>query len=381
MAKYLLLSSCLLIGLGLFAVGIRDDSPGEAPPGPAPLQIQQLLGGRGAIDPGFQRADSIRPFDFPTDHQAHLRYRSEWWYVTGNVVDTAGQPFAFQLTIFRQALRPSDDQQPLNPWLIPQLYMGHLAVVDINHQQHRSVERFSRAGPGLAGTSAAPLRIWLEDWQLAATTDSSLLPLRLTAASAEQQIQLELSLSATKARVLQGEAGLSQKSAEPGNASYYYSYPRLQVSGQLRWDGKPHQVNGQGWYDHEWSSSVLADYQTGWDWLALQLDDGRELMLYHIRAKPGHPQNRQSVLIDRDGKPRQLSPDQIDLTVLAHWRSPNGTHYPARWRLRIPSESLDVEIVPRLADQEMRHSLSYWEGAVVISGSHPGLGFVELVGY
>lgn len=381
MAKPLTLTIFLLLGVILLAVGIHQYSPNEAKPAPAQRQITQLLGGTAAVDAGFRRADSLHQLDFPTDHRAHPAYRSEWWYLTGNLVDTDGQPYAFQFTIFRQALRPPGAEQPDNAWLNPQIYLGHLALVDLNQQSHRSVERLSRAGPGLAGSSAAPLRIWLEDWQLAAVTESALFPLQLTAVNADQQIGLDLAISATKPKVLQGNAGLSQKSPEPGNASYYYSYPRLNVSGQIHWDGKPHSVNGQAWYDHEWSSSVLADYQTGWDWFSLQLDDGRELMLFQIRAKPGHPLTQQSILIDQDASTRKLSSQQVDLTVLEHWSSPGGKRYPARWRLRIPTENMDLEIAPRLADQEMRHSITYWEGSVSINGSHSGLGFVELVGY
>ncbi|MEH6473356.1 MAG: lipocalin-like domain-containing protein [Halopseudomonas sp.] len=381
MAKYLLLACCLLIGVGLVAVGMRDDSAAKPTHHASQLDIGQLLGGRDPVDPRFARADRVRPFDFPTDHQAHPEYRSEWWYLTGNVADSDNNPFAFQLTLFRQALRPIDGKPAANPWQIPQVYMGHLAIVDIANQRHRSVERFSRTGPGLAGSSAAPLRIWLEDWQLTATTDSSLFPLQLQAADKDQHIALNLTISSTKPKVLQGEAGLSRKSAEPGNASYYYSYPRLHITGQLSWDDKAHPVSGQAWYDHEWSSSILADYQTGWDWFSLQLDDGRELMLFWIRAKPGHPVTQHSVLIDRDGNKRPLDPNKIELTVLDHWNSPNGKRYPARWRLHIPSEGLDLDITPPVADQELRHSVAYWEGAVVIDGSHQGLGFVELVGY
>lgn len=389
MSKALILTGALLLTLVLtivltlvlLAVDTRQDAANEQPRATAPLQLQQLLGGSAAVDAGFRRADGQHQLNFPADHTAHPAYRSEWWYLTGNLVDTQGQPYAFQFTIFRQALRPVGPEPPDNAWLNPQLYLGHLAVVDLHQQRHRSVERFSRAGPDLAGSSAAPLRIWLEDWQLAAATAAALFPLQLTATHSDPHIGLNLTISAPKPRVLQGDAGLSQKSPEPGNASYYYSYPRLHVTGLIHWDGEPHAVNGQAWYDHEWSSSVLADYQTGWDWFSLQLDDGRELMLFKIRAKPGHPQTQHSILIDPAGNRLQLADQQLDLTVLEHWNSPSGKRYPSRWRLRIPSEHLDLRITPRLNDQEMRHSITYWEGAVSISGSHNGLGFVELVGY
>jgi hypothetical protein len=39
--------------------------------------------------------------------------------------------------------------------------------------------------------------------------------------------------------------------------------------------------------DREWSTSALGPDQSGWDWFALQLDDGRELMFYRLRRKDG----------------------------------------------------------------------------------------------
>ena len=92
--------------------------------------------------------------------------------------------------------------------------------------------------------------------------------------------------------VLQGKAGYSEKS--PGNASFYYSYPRLTISGTLTLDGETRNVSGEGWFDHEWSSSVLAEWQSGWDWFSLQFEDGRELMLFRLRTKSGraHSENK-----------------------------------------------------------------------------------------
>ena len=94
---------------------------------------------------------------------------------------------------------------------------------------------------------------------------------RLEMASGSESV--DLSLRAVKPLVLQGDNGLSFKSAGDCNASYYYSFTRLDVSGDIVNNGVKHSVNGTAWIDREWSSSALADNQVGWDWFALQLKD------------------------------------------------------------------------------------------------------------
>ena len=87
--------------------------------------------------------------------------------------------------------------------------------------------------------------------------------------------------------VLNGDAGLSRKADAPGAASYYYSMPRLQATGQLSRDGTSVPVSGLAWLDREWGSGSLGAHQQGWDWFALDLDDGSSLMFYALRDRDG----------------------------------------------------------------------------------------------
>ena len=199
---------------------------------------------------------------------------------------------------------------------------------------------------------------------------------------------MDLSLRSAKPPVLQGEAGLSQKSGEAGNASYYSSCTRMEAQGSLRAGGPPVPVTGLVWMDREWGTSALGPGQVGWDWLALQLDDGHDLMVYRLRRADGTLDPHSSgTLVAPDGAARTLSAGEVAFDVLGEWRSPrDGTRYPARWRLRVPSEGLELEVRPLLADQELHLSVRYWEGAVEVTGSragHPvqGRGYVELTGY
>jgi predicted secreted hydrolase len=205
----------------------------------------------------------------------------------------------------------------------------------------------------------------------------------LSAANGEDA--LELDLTPTKPVVLQGENGLSRKGREPGNASYYYSLPRLDTRGTLTLDGRQFTVAGASWFDREWSTSVLEHGQVGWDWFALQLDDRSELMVFDMRRDDGSLDAADAgTFVARDGTATALGASDFTIEVLAHWKSErSGAEYPSKWRVRVPSRQLDLEVEPALADQELRLSVRYWEGAVRVTanGKACGCGYVELTGY
>ncbi len=333
---------------------------------------------------GYLRVYTPRPFVFPADHGPHPEYRNEWWYVTGNLKDTQGRLFGYQLTLFRIALAPTLPV-PDSAWRTNHLYLGHFAVSDVAGGRHYGFDRFSRAALGLAGAQVRPLRVWLEDWSLSGSGEDAL-PLQVRAR--EQDVAVNLILQAGKPVVLQGDEGLSQKSDEPGNASYYYSYTRLPTQGTVVVEGQTFTVSGSSWLDREWSTSALGPEQSGWDWFALQLEDGRELMFYRLRLQNGGVDPHSSgILVAADGSTHRLRYDEVELKVLDLWTSPyTGDRYPSRWVLRLPAESLELTIIPRLLDQEMRVSVHYWEGAVAVAGragDRPirGQGYLEMTRY
>jgi predicted secreted hydrolase len=191
-----------------------------------------------------------------------------------------------------------------------------------------------------------------------------------------------------KGPILQGDGGYSRKGPEPGNASYYYSQTRLETWGTVQVGDTLYQVDGLSWMDHEFSTSALSPDQVGWDWFALQLDDGSELMVFQIRKADGTADPFSSgTLVAADGSTRHLSRDDFEIAVDATWRSPrSGATYPARWTVEVPVADLTLEIEPYLADQELNVSYTYWEGAARISGERTGSvvsgnGYVEMTGY
>ncbi|NOY71983.1 MAG: carotenoid 1,2-hydratase [Gammaproteobacteria bacterium] len=332
----------------------------------------------------FDKATQIKPFSFPLDHGPHNTYQTEWWYLTGNLQNKNGQQFGYQLTFFRVALSPERTTRS-SAWASNQIYMGHLALSDIKNNKHYASERFSRAALGLSGATASPFRVWLEDWVISGNKKSPF-PMTLNAKTTEFSIQLKL--DNIKPLVLQGNQGLSQKSTAKGNASYYYTYSRIKSQGTVTTADETHSVSGLSWMDREWSTSALAADQIGWDWFALHLSNGYDLMYYQLRKKNGEIDPASSgVLIAPDGKTKKLSHADIHLSIKHHWLSKKtAIRYPIGWQLEIPKEKIRLTIMAKQANQEMNVSIRYWEGAVQVNGKYngqlvDGAGYLELAGY
>jgi predicted secreted hydrolase len=350
----------------------------------APVQadgdsVSLLEGMGGAPDPGFDRAIEPRVFTFPDDHGPHPGFATEWWYFTGNLFSKEGRRFGYQLTLFRIGLAPGKPAADSN-WRTHQMYMGHFAVSDIAEAQHHQAERFSRSAAGLAGARADPLEVWLGPWAIIGQQTSTF-PMTLRAETGDFALELKVERGG-KPAVLQGDRGLSQKSAAPGNASYYYSHTRLPSSGSIRIGEEHFEVKGNSWFDREWSSSALADDQAGWDWFALQLEDGRDLMFYRMRGTDGGAQRfSKGVLVDAEGTSLPLGITDVILEPVRYWTSADGRAYPVAWRLAVPNHDLELEVEAAFDAQLMQTTVSYWEGAVDVRGSHAGIGYLEMSGY
>jgi predicted secreted hydrolase len=332
-------------------------------------------------------------FSFPRDHAAHPDNKIEWWYYTGNVKTAEGRRFGFQITFFRVGI----DHAPANPskWAVRDLYMTHLAVSDPQGQRYRYAERLSRGGPGLAGAATDRYYVWNDDWtaELVANREpgaGSKPQHRLRALDAKAGI--DLVLDEGKPPAINGVNGISQKGAREGNASHYYSLTRMPTTGTISIDGERFTVSGDSWMDHETGTSFLEPEQRGWDWFALQLSDGRELMLYQLRRADGSRDPRSSgTLVERDGKTRHLDNDAFLLTRGSReFKSPNGAVYPTEWTVSVPSHNIQLTVTTPLNDQELSlvksTGIAYWEGMIDVAGESEGQvvrgsGYLEMTGY
>jgi len=364
----------------LFLIIIFSISPQAAQGGPG------RPGHNRAGSPWLQ-AEEPRLWHFPRDHGAHPEYQTEWWYCTGNLLDTAGRQYGYQLTFFRFGVNHDADTQ-LNPWQLRDIYMAHCAITEEEGKTFRFEERISRAGPGLAGARTDTMEIWLFNWS------ARMIDAAIVLEAYDTEIELKLTLKPVKQLVLHGDRGLSRKGAAPGQASYYASFTHLETQGRLRaGPGRsPVSVSGVSWFDHEFGSNQLAAEQEGWDWFSLHLSDGKELMLSIMRRKGGTVEEASSgTLVEGDGTWRHLTLSDFTVRVLKRWESPqSGAVYPGQWQILVPSATIELLVTPLIPNQELITSKStgivYWEGALHGEGISRGKkltaqGYAELTGY
>ena len=310
---------------------------------------------------------------FPRDHGAHPDFRTEWWYVTG-VLDVPRKDIGFQLTFFR--VRTGFAEALASTIAASQILFAHAAVT-LPGDKLLHADRAGRANLG-AGFSTIDCDVHIGAWQMQRGV-SDVFALK----AQDAQFAFDLTLTPTQPKMLQGDAGFSQKGARTEQASYYITWPQLQVDGSIVLDGKSQAARGKAWFDHEWSSEVLGEADVGWDWFGINLDDGGALMAFRIRDAAGATVFAHATLRDAAGRTQIWRGNEVQFKSKRAWRSARGTAYPVETELRFGPHIVYTK--PALDDQELSTRrpapVTYWEGLVRVDGTLTGRGYLELTGY
>ncbi|MEP1206035.1 MAG: lipocalin-like domain-containing protein [Rhizobiaceae bacterium] len=338
----------------------------------------QGYGGLGTAADGFDVPSAESRMEFPRDHGAHPGFRIEWWYLTANLTGEDGRQYGAQWTLFRSALQPPGERANPgeNAWNAQQLWMGHAAVT--TPTKHYLSETRSRGAFDLAGAQAVPFKAWINDWSMTASATGSAGIDQLAVTASGTEFAYQLNLTAQGPLIFHGEKGYSVKSAG-GQASHYYSQPFYQVQGELDLPGGKVRVTGTAWIDREWSSQPLAQDQHGWDWVSLNFDNGSKLMGFRLRQSNG-ADFTSATWIASDGTAISIPDGQLKLTEQATSQGA-GREVPTKWKIQLVEQGIDVSIEALNNNAWMDTSFPYWEGPVVISGSHSGTGYLEMTGY
>lgn len=357
-----------------------------------------------------KKADPDYRMSFPQDHGTHDQFDIEWWYLTANLQDEAGDPYGLQWTLFRfKNPRPSSSQAEANnsssslknspvtlnestvsldkKWHNDQIYMAHASIHSLD--THWFSEKFARGGVGNAGLTALPLNLFIDDWQwLNSDGDIGLFPSTLTFSATDTskpnaEASATFTLNQTGPLVQHGDNGFSVKS-NSGHASHYYSAPFISIEGELTQaidtvTTAPIKLKGQAWFDQEWTSQLLDTGTQGWDWLSLHLDDGNKIMAFRMRLKNQDDYVTGSY-ITSTGEQITLQPGDLTLRPVSV-KKVDGRQLPLIWKLMIPSKKIDLTISTLKDKQWNNAAVPYYEGMVKIEGSHGGVGFLELTGY
>ncbi|MDA5639612.1 MULTISPECIES: lipocalin-like domain-containing protein [Agrobacterium] len=334
--------------------------------------VAQGFAGLGSTAEGFSVPQRGVPLVFPQDHGPHPDFRIEWWYVTANLQTLDGEQLGAQWTLFRSALQPGERAG----WADPQIWLGHAALTTT--RRHYVAERLARGGVGQAGVETDPFNAWIDNWAMKTAATGLADPLdKIDLSASGKGFHYLLQLQASGPLVLQGDRGFSVKSTA-GQASYYYSQPFYDVSGNVELDGRILQVTGKAWLDREWSSQPLASNQTGWDWFSLHFASGEKMMAFRLRDNEGGYTSAN--WISADGKSSPIDPEEIEILPL-QTATVNGKTVPVKWNLKMPSRGLDIKTTALNEQAWMATSTPYWEGPIEFTGTTSGRGYLEMTGY
>ena len=322
---------------------------------------------------------------FPRDFGAHPSSRIEWWYVTG-WLEAAARTWGFQITFFRAATGLVGAEA--SAFRAAQLVFAHAAVTDLANARLLHDQRIARSGFGIAAAAGEDTDVVLRGWRLVREASRGPSRYRATAASETAGFRFDLALDATQPVLLQGVAGLSQKSSSAAQASRYYSEPQLAVRGTLALgSAPPFSVTGRGWLDHEWSDALLEASAVGWDWIGMNLDDGAALTISRMRRDDGTTLWAGGSHRPAGGATRNFASAELSFLPGRHWTSPaSKARYPVEWTVETPVGRYAVKA--QQDDQELDSRAStggiYWEGLSQLldaSGKKVGRGYLEMTGY
>jgi predicted secreted hydrolase len=307
----------------------------------------------------------------PSPFASHPDSALEWWYWTGHLADAHGRAYGFQVTFFR----------------LRDFHLAHFAWSDLAEKRFTFDEKAHLGLPGIAGASEERLDVFNEDWR-AVEGPGGVVQMNARG----EPGTLRLTLTPAKPLVAHGEDGISRKGPGPDDYSHYVSITRLAAAGSLTAGGVSRALHGEVWFDHEWGPGGLPEGVAGWDWFALQLSDGSELMLYRMRLRDGTASPFSAgTFVDAGGRAAPVRWADVSIAPRSTWTSPrSGAKYPAVWSVTVRSIGLDVTVSPLLADQELvtakSTGVTYWEGACSVEGTRDGRqiggrAYVEMTGY
>ncbi|TAL10597.1 MAG: carotenoid 1,2-hydratase, partial [Chloroflexota bacterium] len=264
------------------------------------------------------------------------------------------------------------------------------------------VDRSPRDGSGtptgfdlsIAAAPASPSATIAPDpWSMSGGGGSDRLVATLTSEEAKAVgipggLGLDLRLDATKPPARHGANGWIDFG--PAGGSYYYSRTAMTATGTLTLDGSALRVTGSAWFDHQWGDFISVG-GGGWDWFAVNLDDGTDLTLSLVRDADGSYPLIYGTVVARDGTVSHLDRSAFSVEATGHWTSPaTGATYPAGWTVTVPELDVVIRLTPTVANQELdtraTTGVVYWEGSQRVAAIRAGkpLGgeaYVELTGY
>lgn len=300
------------------------------------------------------------PFSFPRDEGRH-KYFVEWWYANFHVTGlSTGINYGIMVAYFNNGIRLACITNETGQEYYAYTTLGTTLVsfrkLNLYHLSKNKIDR------------------WYQDdlefcykWQ-----------------ANFQANKLDLFMEAVKPPLVL--AGTGKVKVGSGGESYYYSLPRLNVTGNITLGKQKEEVAGLGWMDHQYGNFGPVPGSQGYEWFSIQLDNNVDIICYNI-WEYGQVITPQCCWLD--GQLITYCTDKFDLTALDYWQDNQGRSFAKRWRIRYPASGtpepavFDLIIETTLNEQKINFLL--YEGTTKVQPGSTfsglavsGVGYAEL---
>lgn len=310
----------------------------------------------------------LPPLTLPDDEAPH-KFPVEWWYFNMLVEGPEKDRYAIHFVIFQLTETQSGRV----------MYVGQVGIADMIQQKHITAEEVITHNE-LPATVPGAFNLTVANWGMEGGKDGYLLSADL------EGITFNLKLKPNQTVLLHSRDGLVDFG--PAGVSYYYSRPRIDVTGTIIVDGINKPVKGLAWMDKQWGT--FRPVTITWDWASIQLDSGTNLMLTRAVDQAGKIIEMYAT-VHRNGKTDLIEEHGFEFAAVpGHtWVSPlTDAAYPTKWQVSFPTHDIILELNALLPSSEYVGrvlNIPYWEGAMSVTGSEDGApingqAFVELTG-
>lgn len=288
---------------------------------------------------------------FPRDEGRHPGTTDEWWYFNCHVKASGGREYGLAVCFFP----------------------GYVLDILVDLSERKVLHRSGGSCPGfVASTKDLDISLGSSWWRRDGSDPSS-----YSMYYEGEGLSAYLRMRPSKPPLFVGGSGKIREGLL--GSSYYYAQTNIEVSGEVRLDGKSTKVQGKGWIDRQWGTWEWSGLG-GWRWFSIQLENGEELLGIQITHPLTGKVTTQSFNLSRKGGETEIMTG-VAVEELRRWRSPEtSVEYGVGWRVKC-GDQLDLLIEASVEPQEITSGL--WEGSCLVSGTRlgtpvTGRAFVEL---
>lgn len=295
----------------------------------------------------------------------------QWWYWTGHLRGENEEKFGFELVFFT-----------FDSWIFFKNILAQSAISDINNNIYKFQEKVDFLKLPKKLDSA---------FELISKDLKGNKIISALGGNGKDELYFKLENYEIKLNLVEKDKPVIHYDGKRhkycfGGDTLYYAREAMETIGTIIKDGKEIKVKGESWFDRQYGELYQAIFK-GWQWFAIELNDGKSIMLYDFRQKEYNKERFGS--ITKNNVTETITFDDYSVEILKTWTSPETKiTYPSSWKVKIKNEVYFIS--PSIDNQELRakHHIwigpEYWEGACIVKdilGNEIGRAYVELNGY